>query len=70
MTLDEAIVALVDEFSISDSVYDVRERTLSDSQWYRDNPDASGWDHPKVKRFSDAVTALEQRANEVKNAPR
>ncbi len=61
MTREEAIDALVNEFHIGDYVYNVRERVTEDREWFMANPQASSWDHPKVKRFSDAVTAL--RAN-------
>jgi hypothetical protein len=62
MTLDEAIVALIDEFSIGDSIYEVRERSLNDREWYQANPHATSWDHPKVTRFSEAVSTLEEHA--------
>ena len=54
MTLRTAIKILVEEEHIGDFVYNVRERALDDSN-YKGN----SWDHPRVKRFSDAVTALE-----------
>lgn len=54
MTLREAIRVLVEEEHIGDFVYNVRERTYEDTS-YKGN----SWDHPRVKRFSDAVTALE-----------
>lgn len=62
MTLDEAIVALVDEFSLGDFIYNVRENL--DLRDFKGN----SWDHPRVMRFSDAVVALTVRAKEIKNA--
>jgi len=55
MTLDEAIKILVEEFSIGDYVYDVRERAGG-----TEGHTGSSWEHPKVLRFSEAVTVLEQ----------
>jgi len=48
MTLDEAVKALVEEFSIEDYIYDVRDRV------------GGSWDHPRVVRFSDVVMTLKE----------
>lgn len=54
MTLKEAIKVLVDEEHIGDFVYDIKERAYEDRSFK-----GNSWDHPRVKRFSDAVAALE-----------
>lgn len=62
MTLEDAIVALVDEFSIGDMIYHVRES--SDYREFAGN----SWDHPRVVKFSDAVVALTEEAKRIKAA--
>ncbi len=55
MTLNEAIVYLLDEFHLGDQVYTVRDRAVESGDGFK----GSSWDHPAVARFSEAVTALE-----------
>lgn len=55
MTVAEAMqVVLYDEF-LGDSVYSVRDQAVGfDPTW-----EGSSWDHPRVMRFTEAVTVLE-----------
>lgn len=55
MTLHEAIVYLLDEFHLGDSIYAVRSRAVESGDDFAGN----SWDHPAVKKFYDAVMALE-----------
>ncbi len=55
MTLSEAIVYLLDEFHLGDKIYDVRSRAVDTDRAYV----GKSWDHPAVKKFNDAVAALE-----------
>ena len=55
--LTRAIEDLVNVYKIDDFVYDVRERVSEDS-WFKDNPGASSWDHPKVKRYTQCMEIL------------
>ena len=54
MEFKDAITYLLDDFALADKVYDVRERAdyhaLSDGE--------SSWDHPDVKKFSEAFEAI------------
>jgi hypothetical protein len=52
-SLHDAIRVLIHEEHIGDYVYQVRERALSDPSF-----SGSTWDHPRVKKFSDAVKRL------------
>lgn len=54
MDLKEAIKVLVEDEFIGDFIYNVRERTYEDSN-FRGN----SWDHPRVKRYGNAVAFLE-----------
>ena len=56
MTLVEAIRVLVREEHIGDFVYNIRERAMGEQDGYK----GDSWDHPRVKRFSEAVSVLEQ----------
>lgn len=56
MTVHEAIKALIEEFSIEDMVYHVRERAAESG----DNYVGNSWMHPKVVRFSEVVTTLKK----------
>lgn len=56
MTLDEAIAFLLHEFHLGDHVYDARERSHDMEPLDIEN----SWDHPFVKKFSEAVDALER----------
>jgi hypothetical protein len=58
MDLKEAIHVLVKEEFLGDWVYSVRERALSDESYT-----GNSWDHPRVKRFSQAVKVLEDYLN-------
>ncbi len=55
MELKEAIKVLIEEEHLGDFVYNVRERANSDNTFT-----GNSWDHPRVKRFSEAVTRLQQ----------
>lgn len=55
MDLREAIKALIEEYHLADYAYDVRGRAVGSQDGFEGN----SWDHPKVKRFSEAVSALE-----------
>lgn len=55
MELKEAIRILVKDENLGDFIYNVRERA-NESGRFKGN----SWDHPRVKRFSDAVTRLEE----------
>lgn len=56
MTLEEAIVYLLDEFHLGDKVYDVRSRAVEGGEPF----DGNSWDHPAVVRFNEACKALEE----------
>jgi hypothetical protein len=59
MDLRQAIHVLVKEEFLGDWVYNIRERTFSDTDY-----NGSSWDHPRVKRFSEAVKVLEDYLDE------
>jgi len=54
MTLKEAIKILVEDESIGDFIYNIRERAL-DSEF-----EGNSWDHPRVIRYSNAVERLKE----------
>lgn len=54
MTLREALRILVEDEHLGDWIYDIKERTYEDATYK-----GRSWDHPRVKRFSDAVAAIE-----------
>lgn len=56
MTLLEALKVLVDDEHIGDHIYYIRDNAIGDDPSYKGN----SWDHPRVKRFSDAVHVIEQ----------
>lgn len=56
MTLEEAIVYLLDEFHLGDCVYDVRERAIASDPAFTEE----SWTHPKVRQFAEAVDTLER----------
>lgn len=56
MTLQEAIVYLLDEFHLEDKVYDVRDRAMTSG----DSFEGSSWDHPAVLKFGEAIKALQE----------
>lgn len=62
MTIDEAVVALIDDFSIGDYVYNVR--ASADLSQLKDGQ--SSWDHPRVMKFSEAIVVLTERAQQIK----
>lgn len=59
MTVDDAIVALINEFHLGDMIYTVRE--TADMTHFTGN----SWEHPRVQRFSAIVDVLTARANEL-----
>lgn len=64
MTFREAMKIVVEDEALGDSVYDVRESasgggSAEDKAWWDANPNGNSWDHPRVVRFSEAVTVLE-----------
>ena len=61
MTLIEAIRVLVVDAHIEDFIYTVRECAMGEHDGY----EGSSWDHPRVKRFSDAVSRLKNELREV-----
>lgn len=60
MDLKEAIKVLVNEEHLGDFIYNIRDRVNSSGERF----EGSSWDHPRVKRFSDAVKALEDYIKE------
>lgn len=60
MTLKEAITVLVKDEHLGDFVYNVRDNANGSGDGYKGN----SWDHPRVKKFSEAVTALENYLKE------
>lgn len=55
MTLREALQIVVRDESLGDHVYSVRDRAAGDATFK-----GNTWDHPRVTRFSEAVTTLER----------
>lgn len=55
MNLKEAIDYFFDEFHLEDKFYDVKDRVFDIDPTY----EGSAWDHPSMKRFSDAINALQ-----------
>lgn len=55
MKLDDALRYLVDEFHLSDYVFDVRERAVGADDH---NPSIDSWEQPAVLRFIDASAAI------------
>lgn len=54
MSIKAVIKELLEDFNVGDMIYNVRESTdMSDF-------DGDSWDHPRVKRFSDLVSELEE----------
>ena len=65
MTLKEALQVLMDE-RLSDWIYDVRERALQDISF---DSISLSWDHPRVKRFSEACEVIENVVKEESESP-
>lgn len=64
--LKDALDVVLNKEYLEDFVYEVRNRAWEDPQpewdeWVKDpaNKNASKWDHPRIKRFTDAVKVLE-----------
>jgi hypothetical protein len=55
MDIREAIKVLLDEESIGDYIYTVRERAGNDATFT-----GNSWDHPRVTRYQEALTALRE----------
>lgn len=63
LTLPLAIQYLFEDLGINDMIYTVRDREYDDEEsleWEEANPNASAWDHPKVKEFSMVMEYLEE----------
>ena len=56
MTLTEALKVVVEEEHLEDFIYTVRERACQSGDGYK----GKSWDHPRVKRFNEAVRILKQ----------
>lgn len=54
MTLDEAIDGLLNDHSIEDYIYNVRERSAETE--YEEGQ--SSWDRPSVKHFAECCSTL------------
>ena len=62
MTLNEALKVLLDEH-VADFIYTIRSRcsedaTEDDQRWWDENPNGNSWDHPRVKRWSEACQKI------------
>lgn len=49
----DALRVVVDDESLGDFIYSVRERTHEDEDWT-----GSSWDHPRTVAFGEAVDVL------------
>lgn len=60
MTLYEALKVVVKDEHLADYIYHVREHAMGSGDGYT----GESWNHPRVKRFSEAVTVLENYVKE------
>jgi len=70
LTLDEALTVLIEEH-LEDFIYDIRSRcvenpTESDKAWWALFPKGNSWEHPRVKRWSEACMTIKEHVDRCK----
>jgi hypothetical protein len=63
MDLQTALKTLLDDESVGDFIYSIRDRAGESGEPF----EGSSWDHPRVRAYSDAIEALTKFQKELPN---